>query len=643
MVFRGFQPTPAAGRSVGDAESRLSAGDAESRLSAGDAESRLSAGDASLLFDTAGAQLPGHDGAALEVAFRTAIDTLEKIPTEIASYDSTSNDAIEGLLRLAAEAKRIVDARFALVSGQVERRSAPELGSMGLARHKGHRTSIQMTKVVGKLPGYDAAKAVRAGRLIHETQIAETPTADGAPPTNPITGAPFAPTQSWLAPVGRALSRGMSPAAAESIQRGLGTPTEGVPESALLLAAERLCAQAEVLDPDLLIERARRVRDELDLAGIGLREEERRQKRSLVLTELSNGMWRLVWTMDTETAAGVRDIYDRATSPRRGGPRHGKGTALQAQADSIETDARTTEQIASDVFGQLLHSGADADSSQLLGTGAPAVRILTTHRRPRAASGLKVANSSAADFQDDCERFALTASALGPGWIEGQSEPVSAETVARFVCAGTTTEIPVDVETGQPLDVGREQRLFNKKQRIGIGARDGRCMASDENGNGVCDRPPSWTEVHHIEQWKRDDGRTDLSNGILLCKHHHLNLHNEGWEIHRDGSTYWLIPPVSVDPKQVPRRMAPRNDAMGQLVRFARETESAARDRVAEADIAPGMDSASGVAQGEDSASEATPGVDSADGATPGVDSTDAATPGVGSAKPPHRKRTSPG
>jgi hypothetical protein len=52
-----------------------------------------------------------------------------------------------------------------------------------------------------------------------------------------------------------------------------------------------------------------------------------------------------------------------------------------------------------------------------------------------------------------------------------------------------------------------------------------------------CERPASRCEYHHI-YWARDTGRTDLADAILLCRHHHLLLHNNGSEIRRDGTDY---------------------------------------------------------------------------------------------------------
>ena len=136
-------------------------------------------------------------------------------------------------------------------------------------------------------------------------------------------------------------------------------------------------------------------------------------------------------------------------------------------------------------------------------------------------------------------RVLVTAAALegrrGHGVMES-SESVSITTVERLACAGGL--LPVILNgTGHILDMGREQRRYTRRQRQALAVRDGGCMWPG------CDRPPSWTEAHHIQHWARDHGRTDLANGILLCRHHHLRLHDEGWEITRRAGRYWLEPP----------------------------------------------------------------------------------------------------
>src|SRR5690606_18856004 len=94
-----------------------------------------------------------------------------------------------------------------------------------------------------------------------------------------------------------------------------------------------------------------------------------------------------------------------------------------------------------------------------------------------------------------------------------------------------------------------------------------------------CDRPPAFTEAHHTRQWKRDGGRTDVADGVLLCRFHHLQLHNNGWEIrrepgsdvgegHRDRPRFRLIPPRTIDPDRKPIPLTSKNPI---LRRFAHD------------------------------------------------------------------------
>ena len=74
------------------------------------------------------------------------------------------------------------------------------------------------------------------------------------------------------------------------------------------------------------------------------------------------------------------------------------------------------------------------------------------------------------------------------------------------------------------------------------------------------------TEAHHIVPWSQG-GRTDLANGILLCKFHHLLIHNNGWEIYRVGTDYFLVPPKDVDLQQRPRPMPWKSAAIRDIRR----------------------------------------------------------------------------
>ena len=446
----------------------------------------------------------------LEAQLTTAIDAVTSISMDVAAYEQTPNDSFIELSRLCGQLQRLVGVRAAFIAGEVARRSAPELGQNGLAQSTGYRTPEELVRATTGSTAQESARAVRVGRLTR---------GDNERP--------------WLAPVGAAVAADeLSTASADSISTGLGRPSLAVPADELAAAARQLCDEAQHLDADRLLKRARQLRDELDAGGIAERESARHDERSLRFFRLPSGMSRLVWNMDQETAASVGDVFDRATSPKNGGPRFRPGRDADL-ADRILDDSRTREQLSSDVFAQLLRQGVDADSSQLLSTGAPSIRVLV-------------------------HKTALN-SGHGCGRIEGQDDPISLASVERLACGGSVVEIGVD--ENQPLNAGREQRLFTRRQRIALAARDGGCRAAN------CDRPPSWCEAHHIKHWQHG-GKTDIADGILLCKHHHLLFHNNGWSIYRDkNEDYWLVPPPDIDPTQTPKAMPSKSRAFEELRR----------------------------------------------------------------------------
>ena len=311
-------------------------------------------------------------------------------------------------------------------------------------------------------------------------------------------------------PLGLAVTAGgLGLDAADVIRSGLG---DDAPHEAV----RALIASASELSVEKLAARAREVRAELDEAGIADRERYLRDRRFLRVSATADGMTRLSGLLDPESAAIVVAAYDGATSPRRGGPRFIDPDAAAA-SDELMRDERTTEQLALDAFVELVRLGSAADTA-VLPAQRPTVRVLVAER--------------------DLDRRA------GAARFEGQPAEISVETAERHRCDSGATEVIFDT-AGRVIDVGRDQRLFTSRQRIGLAVRDGGCLFPG------CDRPPSWCEAHHIVPWSRG-GRTDLADGVLLCRHHHLLVHNNGWRVERAGVNYALIPPRSIDPAQTP-------------------------------------------------------------------------------------------
>lgn len=150
------------------------------------------------------------------------------------------------------------------------------------------------------------------------------------------------------------------------------------------------------------------------------------------------------------------------------------------------------------------------------------------------------------------------------GQVEGQRTPISSSSsVERELCDRGT--IPIHFDTnGQIINLGRSQRLFSPRQKIGLAIRDGGCRFPH------CERPPSWCEAHHIDQRHQDNGRTDLVNGILLCRHHHQLVHDNGRNITRTGTGtgtgYYFVPPRSLDPGQVPVPAPPKTTTIKRML-----------------------------------------------------------------------------
>jgi len=475
----------------------------------------------------------------------SAVASLSAVSNDVADFQTADDATLVSLLKLAAREKQLAEAHLALIAGEIAARSTREMGHAGLAQREGFRSAEELLKGTTGASGREAVTAVRVGTLVREAAV------DGS--TDPDTGIMFEAAEPWLAPVAAAVAAGaVSVGAADAIRAGLGVPSDNVPVSALESAAASLCALATTLDVDRLRTRARELRDDLDAAGVADRERERFDKRSLRHFELSNGMGRFVWDLDPENYAIAKELYNRATSPKRGvrfvdGPN--KDTA-----ERILNDPRSIGQLASDTFLGLLQAGSDADSSHLLGTGGASIRVLVS----KATLGGTGTGGGKTDGASHGPKGA-TYSGTGIGRIEGLTTPISAATVQRLSCDGTTTEITLD-SFGRPLDVGREQRTFTPKQRVALAVRDGACMFGD------CDKEPSMTEAHHIIPWA-EGGRTDLANGILLCRFHHLLIHNNGWEIYRVGTDYHLLPPPDIDPTRTPRLMPSKSAAMHDLKR----------------------------------------------------------------------------
>jgi hypothetical protein len=107
-----------------------------------------------------------------------------------------------------------------------------------------------------------------------------------------------------------------------------------------------------------------------------------------------------------------------------------------------------------------------------------------------------------------------TGQAISPG----AARRLAAQCGVVPVVLGTSSEV---------LDLGRKARFFNRKQRLAMSIQQGGVCAVQG-----CGRPATWADAHHLNQW-HSGGRTDLADGVLICRPHHTYADHPDYEVTR--------------------------------------------------------------------------------------------------------------
>jgi hypothetical protein len=508
-------------------------------------------------------------------SLRTVASDVALLGVSTSDFRRLSNEELFAGQALISALRGYGDRYAAMVAGEVARRSAMELGDAGLARAGGYLSPQHLIQSMTSISRQEATRLIRVGAMIAEAEelalaaereaaAAGSPGAGERDDAGGVDDAAIDPAGDGAGDKGRSGSDGSMPPTTlphilvavleagalsidglHSISRGLGDVDDAVTEAQLAEQGRLLIETSHGRTPEQLYNSARRARDLLDEGGIERREKERRDLRSVRTWWDASGMHCGSWRLPPEEGMIVATAFDAVLSPRRGGPRFVDKKPAPAPVSSdgtprtvvpILVDVRTTEQVAADALVDLVRLAVDADPGVMFGRRRPAVRVVVTESDLHNRSG--------------------------HGQLEGHNDPVSFPTIERHFCDTGAISIGFD-DDGQCVNVGRNKRLFTEKQRIGMAVRDGGCIADG------CDRPPSYCEAHHIDQWLRDDGRTDIADGVLLCRRHHLLLHNTGWQITREGGNYFVRPPASVDPNRALIRLRSRNPIMDTIRRAA--------------------------------------------------------------------------
>lgn len=125
-----------------------------------------------------------------------------------------------------------------------------------------------------------------------------------------------------------------------------------------------------------------------------------------------------------------------------------------------------------------------------------------------------------------------------------QGPSLPAETARRLACDASL--VVIAERDSQPLNVGRRTRTISPALGRALRSRDQGCRFPG------CPRHRH-VDAHHIHHWARG-GHTNLSNLVLLCRHHHRLLHEGGYAVRAraggrleftrpDGRTITASPP----------------------------------------------------------------------------------------------------
>lgn len=228
-----------------------------------------------------------------------------------------------------------------------------------------------------------------------------------------------------------------------------------------------------------------------------------REERRVVVVEGDDGMSELIVVLPTFQAMA---IFDRLTQ-------QAKAIRTAAQADDVpvgEVDARTFDQLRTDVFADLLLTSEPGAAPHADASGISATVIVTVPALSVLGRSGEAATLNGAPIPLDDAR-ALAASA--PSWVRVLTHPANGA--------------PLAVDTYSP----------SAEQRRLVWAGDERCRIPG------CRRAARRCDLDHLHPWSQG-GATDVTNLAAVCRGHHTMRHHTGWRAEMfDGRRLkWIAP-----------------------------------------------------------------------------------------------------
>ncbi len=267
-----------------------------------------------------------------------------------------------------------------------------------------------------------------------------------------------------------------------------------------------LVEAAETLDPGRMRTLTQAARLRLDPDGVLADDNRAHEQRWFECEQSYGGDFILRGLLDAEGGALLKTAIDALSHGLTPGEtRSGSQRRADALVELAATQLRCGDH--RDVHGQRPHLTLTVSAEALRGDTDAAPAMLGGVGPIHPATARRIA----CDAVRTVVGVATPAAGTGPAWAA-----VDAPVVPLAVTARTRT-IPAHLRTALCL-------------------RDKGCRFPG------CDKPPAWTDGHHIIHW-HDGGPTVLENLVSLCRTHHRRVHEQGWRIHVTDGVAVIEPP----------------------------------------------------------------------------------------------------
>ncbi len=273
-----------------------------------------------------------------------------------------------------------------------------------------------------------------------------------------------------------------------------------VPVEVLQVAEEEMVKAGRHLAPGDLRKLGSQVRDRLDTDGSEPAEDKARQREALRMTNADGGV-KFNGFLAAENAELFTGAILAGSKPHK--------------TVNGELDPRPRDKRQADALTNILHTAAATGGLPANGGVKPHITVTI---------GL--------DDLINAGKHATGDLTYGTG--------LSASAVRMLACDGGIIPMVLGSDS-QPLDVGREQRFVTGPIRTALIHRDKGCV--------ICGAPPIFCDAHHLLSWL-EGGPTCLSNLVLLCRVHHIAVHQGHWNLTITNNRVAVTRPAWTEPNR---------------------------------------------------------------------------------------------